>query len=114
MRAPLIILLSFVILSCEGKREQTEGSVETIQIEQTGEGYNIYTPENELLLEFTRNNTDSLSLETLSYIYQVSREGSTKRGRPVNKDKKPITSGNLTFQKLEYNYTLMPISERSK
>lgn len=114
MRAALLILFGFVILSCNSEREQPEGSVETIRIEQTGEGYNIYTPERELLLEFTRNNTDSSSLETLSYIYQVSREGSTKKGKPVNKDKKQVTSGNLTFQKLEYNYTLLPISKRSK
>lgn len=41
----------------------------------TESGFNIYNSKGELLLQLTRSNTDSLSLENLRYIYEIVKEG---------------------------------------
>ena len=41
-----------------------------IQIEKTAKGYNTYYEDGTLQYEFTKQNTDSLSLETLEMIYE--------------------------------------------
>ena len=43
-------------------------------ISQTPQGYDIYSNGGELLLEFTKRNCDSQSLNTLSYIFDTSKE----------------------------------------
>lgn len=45
-----------------------------ITISQTSQGYDIYSNGGELILEFTSMNCDSLSLNTLSYIFDTSKE----------------------------------------
>lgn len=47
---------------------------QNIYIYPTAQGWEIYSKENKLLLELTKENTDSLSLETLKYIYETSKE----------------------------------------
>ena len=41
-----------------------------IHIEKTAKGYNTYYEDGTLQYEFTKQNTDSLSLETLEMIYE--------------------------------------------
>ena len=41
-----------------------------IKIEKTAKGYNTYYEDGTLQYEFTKQNTDSLSLETLEMIYE--------------------------------------------
>ncbi len=41
---------------------------------QTSQGYDIYSNGGELILEFTSRNYDSLSLNTLAYIFETSEE----------------------------------------
>jgi len=45
-----------------------------ITISQTSQGYDIYSNSVELILEFTSRNCDSQSLNTLSYIFDTSKE----------------------------------------
>ena len=68
----LLLLTTFTFESKE-KYQQ-------IFITPTAEGYNVYSNKKELLLEFTKMNTDSLSLETLKYIYDVAEEFNNKPG----------------------------------
>ena len=52
-----------------GKRE-----FQLISISKTPQGFDIYSYSGELILEFTSINYDSLSLNTLAYIFDTSKE----------------------------------------
>jgi hypothetical protein len=69
----LIIILLYLFLV--GFSYQSK-SAEPIYLISSKDGFEIYGSEKELLLEFTHSNTDSLSLETLDYIYEVLNERS--------------------------------------
>lgn len=81
----VIALIGFIIiLSCNNKAKLDERA-QTISIMPTAQGWEVYSKEKELLLEFTKENTDSLSLETIKYIYETSKESS---GNPQDEYKK--------------------------
>lgn len=104
----VIALIGFIIiLSCNNKAKLDERA-QTISIMPTAQGWEVYSKEKELLLEFTKENTDSLSLETLNYIYESSKEGSEmdeeEYRQDVNKKVqikqiKGFTSVNIALQK---------------
>jgi len=48
-------------------------------------GFNIYSNTGELILEFTKQNSDSASLETLDYIYETAKDFYNKK--PYKKEK---------------------------
>jgi hypothetical protein len=50
-------------------------NTQSISLIPTESGFNIYNSKGELLLQLTRSNTDSLSLEKLKYIYDIVKEG---------------------------------------
>lgn len=61
---------------CNNKLEKsiivkTEG---LIGIVKTVQGYDIYSNKGELILEYTKQNCDSLSLETIEEIYETAKE----------------------------------------
>lgn len=78
----LFLGISFLIIgttNSESKHNPTpinsaSQQKQLIYITPSETGYDIYSAENELLLEFTKTNIDSASLETLNYIYEVSKE----------------------------------------
>jgi hypothetical protein len=96
----VIIIVIFVLLSgCQIKTYNSSGSEKTvttsgIEIRKTSEGFDIYRGEN-LLLEMTKRNTDSLSLETLNYIYDVIQEQTPDEVDPEDgpKEKEKIITG---------------------
>ena len=72
-----ILFISFLLLvGCNTKTENkiivnTKGLIGIVKTEQ---GYGIYSNQGELILEYTKQNCDSLSLETLDEIYQTAKE----------------------------------------
>jgi hypothetical protein len=71
----VIALIGFiVIISCN--KAKLDERAQTISIIPTAQGWEVYSKDKELLLELTKDNTDSLSLETLNYIYENSKESS--------------------------------------
>lgn len=91
MRYLIAFFLIFLFTSCS---EKTGENREAIWIEETAEGYNIYSGENkEILLEYTGRNSDSLTLALLEEIYFTAREHRT------GKAKYEPTSVNFTLQK---------------
>lgn len=54
-------------------------------------GFEVYSAGKELLLEFSKENTESLSLETLNYIYETVKEDVT----PTEEKDEVITSINF-------------------
>lgn len=66
--------LSIVLLLSIGCYFISFNKTEPIYITKSEDGYNIFSHDKKLLLEFTKQNSDSLSLETLKYIYEVSNE----------------------------------------
>lgn len=71
MKMLLLIIFLFIAL---GNYFIPENKTEPIYIIKSEDGYNIFSHDKELLLEFTEQNSDSLSLETLKYIFEVSEE----------------------------------------
>ncbi len=67
----LYLISCLLIFACE---TNTQEESQIVSISQTPQGYNIYSNSGELLLEFTKRNCDSLSLNTLSYIFETSKE----------------------------------------
>lgn len=56
-------------------KSTVNNSNEFIRLLQNDTGvFEVYNSNNELLLEFTPENTDSSSLETLDFIYKVTKE----------------------------------------
>ena len=79
MNAYIFLLFAFTFLSIIGCKESTQ--VETnidlegmLNITKTEVGFNIYSNGGILILEFTKQNCDSSSLETLDYIYETVME----------------------------------------
>ncbi len=71
----LILYFVFIVglTCCESKQPKVELD-SAISISKAKAGFNIYSNKGELILEFTEQNTDSASLETLDYIYQTAKE----------------------------------------
>ena len=74
-----ILLFTITFLLIIGCKESTQ--VETnidlegmLNITKTDMGFNIYSNQGILILEFTKQNSDSSSLETLDYIYETAKE----------------------------------------
>jgi len=89
MRHLLLLLTAALLFSCSDNTEQKLTSIPDKQIDlpsgkadKTGafyinkneNTYEIYSNRGELILEYTPNNTDSASLETLKYIYDTVKE----------------------------------------
>lgn len=72
----LFLLIILLITSCK-EMPQIKTKIDldgTINITRTENGFNIYSNKGELILEYTKQNCDSLSLETLDEIYETTRE----------------------------------------
>lgn len=72
----VILVLGVILADVFVAKKAIEREIKSrtdIQIKQSNSGYDIYK-NNELMLEFTKQNCDSMSLETLKYIYDVSKE----------------------------------------
>jgi hypothetical protein len=76
MNAYNFLLFAITFLFIIGCKESTQ--VETnidlegmLNITKTEVGFNIYSNQGILILEFTKQNCDSTSLETLNYIYDT-------------------------------------------
>lgn len=76
-----LILVSAILLTCF--TFDTEEKQQKIYFTRTAVGFNVYSAQKELLLEFTKTNTDSLSLETLKYIYEVAEEFNNKKQEKI-------------------------------
>lgn len=64
------------ITSCK-EPEMIEPKIDlkgTMNITRTEVGFNIYSNTGQLILEYTKQNCDSLSLKTLDEIYQTAKE----------------------------------------
>ena len=73
MKFLLFILFSLFIFGCK-ESTQVETNIDLegmLNITKTEVGFNIYSNEGFLILEFTKQNCDSASLETLDYIYET-------------------------------------------
>ena len=70
MKIVFIILLALFLIGFSYQYKSTE----PIYLIPSKDGFEIYDSQKELVLEFTRTNTDSLSLETLQYIHEVLSE----------------------------------------
>ena len=69
-----IVFVSLTFFSCTQKEETKIQVDASLGIIKTEKSYEIYSNKGVLILEFTKQNCDSSSLETLEYIYQVSKE----------------------------------------
>jgi len=70
-----IVIIGFLTIFPYRNNTKLDEKASTIKILPTAEGWEIYSKDNELLLELTRENTDSQSIETLNYIYETSMSG---------------------------------------
>lgn len=82
-------LFVLILFSCTPGQHSPEQPV-TVQIIPSQGGFEIYQA-GELVLEFTPENTDSASLETLRYLYEVARE-ETPRWDPGDAPKSEAAS----------------------
>ena len=67
----LLITFSLITFACN-KKEKIETDT-AINISKTETGYNIYSNKGILILEFTEQNSDSVSLAMLDYIYSSAK-----------------------------------------
>jgi len=80
MKPPLFILILFTIFFTSCTKENIKPDKfdpkdkGVIYITKTKVGFNIYSNRGELILEYTKRNCDSLSLETLNDIYETTKE----------------------------------------
>lgn len=76
MKSIIIILLGLLMLSCsKAKHDETQVKFDSqLSIVKHDGGFNIYSNTGELILEFTKQNSDSASLETLNYIYETAKD----------------------------------------
>ena len=73
----LLFTITFLfIIGCkEAARDETDIDLEgMLNITKTEIGFNIYSNQGILILEFTKQNCDSSSLKTLDYIYETVKE----------------------------------------
>ena len=87
MKSIILILLGLLILSCSKvKHDETKVKFESqLSIVKHDGDFNIYSNTGELILEFTKQNCDSTSLETLNYIYETAKEFYNKK--PYDEEK---------------------------
>ena len=70
---PLLTIL--LIYSCTRNPEEKQiDKTGAFYINKSNETFEIYSNKGELILEFTPQNTDSASIETLGYIYETVKE----------------------------------------
>ncbi len=69
-----ILFIGLTLFSCNQNEENKIQVDVSLGIIKTEKSYEIYSNKGELILEFTKQNCDSSSLETLEYIYQTSKE----------------------------------------
>ncbi len=73
----LLFVITFLfIIGCE-ESTQVETNIDLegmLNITKTEVGFNIYSNQGILILEFTKQNCDSTSLKTLGYIYETVKE----------------------------------------
>lgn len=81
-------LLFFLILASLSFTPPPKG--EPIYIVKTSEGFDIYSHDKELLLEFTTINSDKNTLEDLSYIYETAKEQREGKEEEMRKETKHI------------------------
>ena len=75
MKITLFLILMFLMgCSSEIKQEHKIELDASLNITKTEAGFNVYSNTGELILEFTKQNTDSASLETLDLIYETAKE----------------------------------------
>ena len=82
MKYILLILISFFVFSgCKTKLNIQSSKLPEglISITKTATGFNIYSNAGELILEYTKQNCDSLSLSTLDDIYFTAKEFYNKK-----------------------------------
>ncbi len=81
MKSIILILVGMLMLSCSKvKHDDTQVKFESqLSIVKQDEGFNIYSNTGELILEFTKQNSDSASLETLNYIYETAKNFYNKK-----------------------------------
>ena len=77
MNAYIFLLFAFTFLFIIGCKESTQDETNIdlegmLNITKTEVGFNIYSNQGILILEFTKQNCDSSSLETLDYIYETT------------------------------------------
>lgn len=78
----IAILFCLLFISCFQKNEKPTHSLlqskGTVLITKTKVGFNIYSNQGALILEYTNRNCDSLSLQTLDDIYETALEFNNK------------------------------------
>jgi hypothetical protein len=81
MKYSLLILSILIFSSCKNEIiiQSTKLPEGLIGITKTETGYNIYSNTDELILEYTKQNCDSLSLKTLDDIYFTAKEFYNKK-----------------------------------
>ena len=73
---PLLILMSIILISSctEQEQEFIPDKTGAFYINKNEDTYEVYSNKGVLILEFTPENTDLETLETLDYIYETVRE----------------------------------------
>ena len=81
MKTILLFVTLFVFGSCEDEIKLRTNKLPDglIGIIKTETGFNIYSNSGELILEYTKQNCDSLSLKTLYDIYYTAKEFYNKK-----------------------------------
>lgn len=82
MKYLILLLTIFLIYSCTNNPKEKQNNLNYHHADKTGAFYinktngtfEIYSNKGELVLEFTPQNTDSSSIETLNYIYKTVKE----------------------------------------
>lgn len=78
---PIVLFFSFFISCVQVNPQHASLKSKTkgiIYITKTTVGFNIYSNHGELILEYTKLNCDSLSLQTLDDIYETALEFNNK------------------------------------
>lgn len=76
------IIISFLLLAGCMQEVKEVPKIEldaSMNITKTDVGFNVYSNTGELILEFTKRNSDSSSLKTLDYIYHTAKEFYNKK-----------------------------------
>ena len=77
MKMNFLLLFALLLFASCNVTETIETKIDldgTMNITRTEDAFNIYSNTGELILEFTKQNCDSVSLETLDYIYETAKE----------------------------------------
>jgi hypothetical protein len=76
MKYILLLVIILIFTSCKTQQKTQSNKLPRgfIGINKTETGFNIYSNTGELVLEYTQQNCDSLSLKTLDDIYYTAKE----------------------------------------